>query len=59
MEAHGKAHAERFYATDDAALIEHYGGRVRIIQGSYLNFKITTLEDADIAETLYLKRIRK
>ena len=52
-EAHGKAHAEGFYATDDAALIEHYGGRVRIIQGSYLNLKITTLEDVNIAETLY------
>ncbi len=52
-EAHGKAHAEGFYGTDDAALIEHYGGRVRIIQGSYLNLKITTLEDVNIAETLY------
>jgi len=52
-DAHGKAHAEGFYATDDAALVEHYGGRVRIIQGSYLNLKITTLEDVDIAETLY------
>src|SRR5208283_1853457 len=52
-EAHGRAHAEGFYATDDAALVEHYGGRVRIIQGSYLNLKITTLEDVNIAETLY------
>ncbi len=52
-EAHGKAHAEGFYATDDAALIEHYGGRVRIIRGSYLNLKITTQEDVNIAETLY------
>jgi 2-C-methyl-D-erythritol 4-phosphate cytidylyltransferase len=59
MEAHGRAHAEGFYATDDAALIEHYGGLVRIIQGSYLNLKITTLEDVNIAETLYLKGIRK
>jgi len=53
IEAHGKAHAEGFYATDDAALIEHYGGLVRIIQGSYLNLKITTLEDVNVAETLY------
>ncbi len=52
-EAHGKAHAEGFYATDDAALIEYYGGSVRIIEGSYLNLKITTLEDINIAETLY------
>ena len=53
MEAHGMAHAEGFYATDDAALIENYGGRVKIIHGSYLNLKITTLEDVNIAETLY------
>jgi|SRR5208283_3070492 len=59
MEAHVKAHAEGFCATDDAALIEHYGGRIRIIQGSYLNLKITTLEDVSIAETLYLKGIKK
>src|SRR5208337_4948921 len=58
MEAHGKAHAEGFYATDDAALIEHYGGRVRIIQGSYLNLKITTLEDVNIAETLYRRGLK-
>ncbi len=52
-EAHGRALAEGYYATDDAALIEHYGGRVRIIEGSYMNLKITTLEDVNIAETLY------
>ena len=57
-EAHGRAHAEGFYATDDAALIEHYGGRVRIIQGSYLNLKITTLEDVNIAETLYRRGLK-
>ncbi len=58
MEAHGKAHAEGLYATDDAALVEHYGGRVRIIPGSYLNLKITTLEDINIAETLYRRWLK-
>jgi len=58
MEAHSRAHAEGFYATDDAALIEHYGGRVSIIHGSYLNLKITTLEDVIIAETLYLRGLK-
>ena len=57
-EAHCKAHAEGFYATDDAALIEYYGGRVRIIEGSYLNLKITTLEDINIAETLYRRGLK-
>jgi 2-C-methyl-D-erythritol 4-phosphate cytidylyltransferase len=55
MEAHRKAHKEGFYATDDAALVERYGGIVGIVQGSYMNLKITTLEDINIAETLYLK----
>ncbi len=54
-DAHERARAEGFYATDDAALIEHYGGRVKVIEGSYLNLKITTLEDIYIAEALYLK----
>jgi 2-C-methyl-D-erythritol 4-phosphate cytidylyltransferase len=50
--AHEKARGEGYYATDDAALIEHYGGKVRIVEGSYRNLKITTPEDAVIAETL-------
>src|SRR5208337_1482404 len=57
-EAHCRARAEGFYATDDAALIEHYGGRVRIIEGSYMNLKITTLEDVNIAETLYRRGLK-
>jgi len=40
------------YATDDAAVLERYGGRIRIMMGSYRNIKITTPEDLIIAETL-------
>lgn len=58
IDAHGKAHDEGFYATDDAALIEHYGGLVRIVEGSYRNLKITTMEDINIAETLHLNQHR-
>ncbi|MBF0559035.1 MAG: 2-C-methyl-D-erythritol 4-phosphate cytidylyltransferase [Nitrospirae bacterium] len=58
LEAHKKAHDEGFYATDDAALIEHYGGLIRIIEGSYMNIKITTMEDINIAETLHEHRSR-
>ena len=46
----GRREAEGFYATDDAALIEHYGGLIRIIEGSYQNLKVTTMEDVGIAE---------
>lgn len=42
--------------TDDAMVLEHVTGRkVKVIEGSYENIKITTPEDLLIAET-YLKR---
>jgi 2-C-methyl-D-erythritol 4-phosphate cytidylyltransferase len=57
-EAHRLARTECFYATDDAALIEHYGGSIRIIEGSYQNLKITTMEDISIAEKYLEKQAR-
>jgi 2-C-methyl-D-erythritol 4-phosphate cytidylyltransferase len=51
-DAYGKAIADKYYATDDAALVERYGGKVKVIMGSYRNIKITTPEDIDIAEAL-------
>ncbi|NOZ24668.1 MAG: 2-C-methyl-D-erythritol 4-phosphate cytidylyltransferase [Nitrospirae bacterium] len=38
------------YFTDDAALVEHHGGRVKVIEGEYTNIKITTREDLLLAE---------
>jgi len=52
MEAHEKARSERFIGTDDASLVERYGGKVRLVPGSYRNIKITTPEDLAIAEAL-------
>ena len=51
-EAHRRARSEGFYGTDDAALVERYGGSVRIIMGSYRNIKVTTPEDILVAEAL-------
>ncbi|MCC6347663.1 MAG: 2-C-methyl-D-erythritol 4-phosphate cytidylyltransferase [Nitrospirales bacterium] len=51
-EAHRRARSEGFYATDDAALVERYGGAVRIVMGSYRNMKMTTPEDILVAEAL-------
>lgn len=48
--AYEKARDESFYATDDSALVERYGGTVRIVQGSYTNIKVTTPEDLPVAE---------
>jgi 2-C-methyl-D-erythritol 4-phosphate cytidylyltransferase len=48
LQAHKKAKAENFYATDEAALVEHLGHPVSIIKGDYKNIKITTVEDLEI-----------
>jgi 2-C-methyl-D-erythritol 4-phosphate cytidylyltransferase len=56
MKAYRKAMDERFYSTDDSAIVEKYGGKVKAIMGSYSNIKITTPEDLDIAELLLRKR---
>jgi len=47
-----KASRDGFYATDDAALVEQYGGKIKVLMGSYKNIKITTPEDLAIAEAL-------
>ena len=45
--AHRQARRE---ATDDAALVESLGHRVRLTPGETFNCKITTLEDLELAE---------
>lgn len=49
-EAYEQAISDKYHATDDAAIIEKYGGRIKIVMGSYRNIKITTPEDMHIAE---------
>jgi 2-C-methyl-D-erythritol 4-phosphate cytidylyltransferase len=39
-------------ATDDASLVEAMGGRVRVVEGTRENFKVTTPLDARVAELL-------
>ena len=46
IEAYQKAIADNFIATDDASIYEVYGNDdVYVIEGSYDNIKITTIED--------------
>lgn len=52
LRAYERAMSEDIYTTDDAALIERFGGSVRVVAGSYRNIKITTPEDILIAEAL-------
>lgn len=47
---------EEFTATDDAALVERMGHAVHLFFGSYANIKVTTQDDALLAEALLLRR---
>jgi 2-C-methyl-D-erythritol 4-phosphate cytidylyltransferase len=58
FEAYDKAMHESFYATDDAALVERNGGRIKMIKGDYTNIKVTTPEDLAVAE-VFLKLRRE
>ena len=51
MRAYEQAAADNFLGTDDASLVERIGGKIKIVQSSYKNIKITTPEDIQIAET--------
>ncbi|MGH9467877.1 MAG: 2-C-methyl-D-erythritol 4-phosphate cytidylyltransferase [Terriglobales bacterium] len=44
-----QAHTDGFYATDEAALIEHLGEEVYVVPGSPRNWKITTPADLPLA----------
>lgn len=56
LEAYEKAFNDNFYGTDDASLVERLGVPVKIVYGSYENFKITTPEDLVIAEAVLERR---
>lgn len=49
-EAHRAAEREGWSASDDAALVERLGVRVRIVPGEETNLKITTPSDLRVAE---------
>lgn len=54
--AHAKARNGAAAATDDAALVEAMGRRVRIVPGDHRNLKVTTPEDLVMAQALLTKR---
>lgn len=45
--------------TDDCACAESFGKRIKLVEGSYENIKITTPEDLEIAEKILEKRCAK
>jgi 2-C-methyl-D-erythritol 4-phosphate cytidylyltransferase len=52
VEAYERGASDGIVATDDAALVEHYGGRVVVVEGDPRNLKITRPEDLRLAEHL-------
>ena len=52
-----RAHAEvADDVTDDAAMVERLGIRVRVYEGDYANIKVTTPDDLAVAEALLARR---
>ena len=43
--------------TDDASLVERLGGRIKIVNGTYRNIKITTPEDIEFAKVLLRRNV--
>ncbi len=55
-EAHKKADQLGIEATDDAMLAEKLGYKLKIIEGSYENIKLTTPEDVTVARAIIRER---
>ena len=52
MKAYDYAFKNGIFGTDDSALAENAGFRVKIIEGSYDNIKITTPDDLLVGEKI-------
>lgn len=58
LDAHEKCKVEGWVVTDDSMLVEKLGVKVKMIEGSYDNIKITSPEDLYVAESI-LEKERK
>ena len=52
IDAYKDAFKNKFYVTDDAMLVERIGYKVKMLEGSYNNIKITTQEDLNIGSQI-------
>lgn len=57
LAAHEAALLEGFVGTDDASLVERRGGRVKVVETSHDNLKVTLPEDLGIAEAILAARM--
>lgn len=58
-ESYRAAESEGFTGTDDASLVERFGGRVRVVEGPRDNIKVTLPEDLVVVEMLLERRARE
>lgn len=56
LAAHEAAIKSQFIGTDDASLVEQMNVPVKIVEGSYDNIKLTTIEDLYFADAIMRKR---
>ena len=56
LNAYEDAFESGFYGTDDAMLVERIGHKVKMVEGSYNNIKITTKEDLSIGSQILNSR---
>ena len=54
--AYAQAEEDGFVGTDDAAIVEHAGGRVLLVEGPRDNIKVTVPEDAVFVEAVLKQR---
>lgn len=57
LAAHKAAARDDYQGTDDASLVERFGGRVRVVEGPRDNIKVTVPEDLAIAEAALGRRL--
>jgi 2-C-methyl-D-erythritol 4-phosphate cytidylyltransferase len=55
-QAHDAARRDDFVGTDDAQLVERLGSEVMWVEGSPVNFKVTTVDDLQLAAALLHSR---
>ncbi len=56
LSAHERASEDGFAGTDDAQLVERYGGSVAVVEGARDNLKLTFAGDLEVAEALLRAR---
>ncbi|HUK57274.1 MAG TPA: 2-C-methyl-D-erythritol 4-phosphate cytidylyltransferase [Nitrospiria bacterium] len=57
IEAYSKAYVDGIVSTDDSSLVERLGYPVQVVEGTWDNIKITTMDDLALAEKII--RIRR